>query len=120
MKPPQTRSVCWSAGRSVSHNLLKGREISLTSFFWTTCFNLQGIREIEVVIENRANLLHVFLYRVFRERCVFSKKFHYSKTSSSPNWAAIGCTENGQPMGLTVLYEGEGWVAVDSKKTQFS
>ena len=37
--------------------------------------------------------------------------------------AAIGCTEIGQPIGVTVeshwfeQYEGEGWVAVDNEKT---
>ena len=43
-----------------------------------------------------------YMYRMFRKNCVFSKNFHYFPPLPRKHWAAIGCTEIGQPIGVTV------------------
>ena len=63
---------------------------------------------------------------------LFLRNFIIMPTLPRQHWAAIGCTEIGQPIGATVhlycvdsfenlvqRYVGEGWVVVDKEKSQF-
>ena len=69
-------------------------------------------------------------YRVLIKYCVLSKNIQYSATFPSPalGWV-IGCTENGQPIRVTVYTQisdqmscsptCRGWVAMKWGNTQF-
>ena len=77
------------------------------------------------------NTLYVFgiVYWVFIKKCSYSRIWPFCPRQY---WAAIGCTENGQPIVVTVQSHcaedfenllqrcvGEGWLAVDCEKTHF-
>ena len=64
--------------------------------------------------------------------CFFPRIFIILPSLPRKHWAAFGCTEISQPIGVTVRshsvksfgnllqpYVGEEWVAVDNEKAQF-
>ena len=75
---------------------------------------VEGLAVVVVVDVGRCNpkhnisscmLLYVYciLYTAFKKNCTFSNNFHYFATSlSQALLAAIGCTEIGQPIGVSV------------------
>ena len=46
----------------------------------------------------------IFTYRMFKRNCVFfARIFKIFPPLPCQHWTAIGCTENGQPIGVSVL-----------------
>ena len=62
----------------------------------------QKVRIFLICKRNNEKNVEPSIYRVFIEYCVFFNNLRYFSTSPYLSWSAIGCTENGQSIRVTV------------------